>query len=272
MPETIRIGAVTCRILSDGGFQYLPGWVFSEPEPGALPPEGMFVPYTCLLIDTGQHKVLVDTGAGNFAPTTGRMPAALEASGLRTEQIDTVILTHGHLDHIGGAVTGDGRPAFEKARYVMSRSEWAFWNAEQIDLSGIKLPEELHTALIATARRCLPPLRPRMEFIEGEGEIVPGVYALPAPGHTPGHLAVAITSGREQLLHLTDSVIHPLHLEHPEWGNPIDLAPDVAQATRQRLLDRAATEDALVTAMHFSSSRAGRVTRRAAGRWGWTPG
>jgi glyoxylase-like metal-dependent hydrolase (beta-lactamase superfamily II) len=182
-----------------------------------------------------------------------------------------VILTHGHLDHIGGAVTGDGNPAFENARYVMSRTEWEFWNAESIDLSGVKLPEELLTALVASARRCLPPLRRRVELIEGETEIVPGVHLLSAAGHTPGHLAVLVTSGRRQFLHVTDSVIHPLHLEHPEWNNPIDLSPDVARATRQRLLDRAASEEALVAATHFPSSYAGRVTRRSAGHWEWTP-
>ena len=275
-----ELGSVKCSVLRDGDFTYLPNWLFSNVEPNHLErglrkydhkPNQVVCPYTCLLIDTGSHKVLVDTGAGNFAPTTGKLSEALESAAVRREEIDTVILTHGHLDHIGGAVDADGKPAFGNARYVMSKAEWEFWTTDPIDLSKLNLPEELKSALTAEARRCLPPLKQWIDLVEREAEIVPGVHAVPAPGHTPGHLAVVVSSGREQLLNLVDSVIHPLHLENPGWGNPIDLAPDTAVETRRKLLDRAAADRLLVMATHFSSSSAGWITSRGADGWEWTP-
>jgi glyoxylase-like metal-dependent hydrolase (beta-lactamase superfamily II) len=125
--------------------------------------------------------------------------------------------------------------------------------------------------LETSARGCLDPLRHQIEPVEHEMEIVPGVRVLPAPGHTPGHLAILLDSNGRQLLNLGDAAVHPLHLEYPEWENGFDLAPDEAAVTRRALLDRAAADGMRVMAFHFPFPSVGYVEKRN-GAWAWMPG
>ena len=133
-------------------------------------------------------------------------------------------------------------------------------------------PEEAKATIQAVARRCMGPLRHQIELIGRDTEVVPGVRAIPAPGHTPGHLAVLVSSDGHDLLNLGDAAVHPLHLEQPAWENGFDLAADSAVATRSRLLEFAVAENMHVMAFHFPFSSVGRVCASKPGAWGWTPG
>jgi len=124
--------------------------------------------------------------------------------------------------------------------------------------------------LVNCALKNLPPLKPQMELLEAEKEITPGIHAIPAPGHTPGHIALVISSAKEQLLHIADAALHPMHLEHPAWRNVFDLSEDGAVMTRQRLLDRAAADNVNVLAYHFPFPGLGRVTS-SGNAWRWEP-
>jgi glyoxylase-like metal-dependent hydrolase (beta-lactamase superfamily II) len=228
-------------------------------------------PFSCLLVDTGPRKVLVDTGAGNLAPTTGELLGGLQVAGLSPAEIDTVILTHGHPDHIGGNLDAEGKPAFPNARYVMSKAEWDFWNSDQVNLDAMQVPDEIKELVISSARRNLPPIGQQLDLIERETEVVPGVHVAPTPGHTPGHMALVISSGAEQLLHIADSVLHPIHLEQPGWQNVFDLAPDQAVRTRKQLLDRAVADQAKVIAYHFPFPSMGRIVPKSPHSWRWEP-
>ena len=104
-------------------------------------------PYPSLVIDTGRERVLVDTGAGNLAPTTGQLLPDLRAAGIEPESIDIVVITHGHADHIGGIVTADGKLAFPRASYVMWSTEWDFWTSTP-DLSALHIPDFIRQALL----------------------------------------------------------------------------------------------------------------------------
>jgi glyoxylase-like metal-dependent hydrolase (beta-lactamase superfamily II) len=283
MPEgsyRFQVGSITCTVLSDGYYSYPASWFFPNANPAELsqaleshhlPQDAVLSPYTCLLIETGRHVVLVDTGAGEYSRTSGAIQARLEMAGIRPGDVDTVILTHAHPDHIGGAIDLFGRPAFPNARYVLSELEWEFWTGVRSDLSHLRVPEASRESIQSMARRCLGPLRHQIEPVDRETEVVPGVVSIPAPGHTPGHLAVLISSEGSHLLNLGDAAVHPLHLEQPCWENGFDLVADRALATRRRLMERAIAGDMHVMAFHFPFPSIGRASVKSAG-WLWTPG
>lgn len=284
MPEgsySFQVGSVCCTVLSDGYFAYPTPWFFPNADPmllaealdrRRLPHHAVLSPYTCLLIETGRHVALVDTGAGEGSRTSGAIVARLEMSGIRPKDVDTVILTHAHPDHIGGAISSGGRPTFPNARHILSDYEWEFWTRSHPDLSSLRLPQEVKSTIGRTARRSMDALRFQIETVDGEREIVPGVWALPAPGHTPGHLALLIASGGERLFNIGDAAAHPLHLEYPELENGFDHSTAIAAITRRDLLARAASERARVMAFHFPFPSVGRIAARQCGGYDWTPG
>jgi glyoxylase-like metal-dependent hydrolase (beta-lactamase superfamily II) len=224
-------------------------------------------PYICLVVKTGKHLVLVDTGAGSLAPTTGKLVPNLREVGIAPGDIDTVINTHGHPDHLGGNLASDGKPAFPKARYVISRTEWDFWTSAQAEQ---KIDEHSREILVGTARRNLLPLKNRMDLIDGETEIVPGLRSVSAPGHTPGLMALAISSKNEKLLCISDVVLHPVHLEMPAWFSVVDVLPDSLVGTRRKLLHMASTAKDMVIAFHFPFPGLGHIVREGKS-WRWRP-
>jgi glyoxylase-like metal-dependent hydrolase (beta-lactamase superfamily II) len=270
-----RVGKFECIIAQDGTYTYeQPAHVFFSNAPQerlaqVLRGHGIDLaqwteyatPYPSLVIDTGEHKVLVDTGAGGALPGTGELISNLRAGGIAPEDIDTVILTHGHADHIGGNVTSEGEPAFPNARYVMWVDEWEFWTSDEPDLSSLPFPEPLIRLLITVAHNNLLPLENRFDLLDLEGEIVPGIQAMSAPGHTPGHMCLIISSEDEELMYSSDVALHPIHVEQVEWYSAVDLVPERALASRRRFLEKAAAERALVHGYHFPWPGLGHVSR-----------
>jgi glyoxylase-like metal-dependent hydrolase (beta-lactamase superfamily II) len=220
--------------------------------------------YTCLVINTGDCVLLVDTGAGNLAPTTGKLVQNMKAEGISPEDIDIVLITHAHPDHIGGNITSEGTLAFSNARYVMWRDEWDFWTSERAER---ELDEHMAVPL-SVARSNLPPIEGELELIEHETEIVPGLSVIAAPGHTPGHIVLAVSSMGEELIILSDAVLHPIHLEQPQWYSVFDFDPQQTVSTRQKLLNKATAEKAKVLAFHFPFPGLGYVSPKG-DAWQW---
>jgi glyoxylase-like metal-dependent hydrolase (beta-lactamase superfamily II) len=279
-----KVGKFKCTIILDGEHLYEhPAVLLFANAPqselqGALARHGIDLaswtgwlsPYPGLVIDTGEHKVLVDTGAGGSLPGTGELIPNMRAAGIAPDEIDAVILTHAHADHAGGNVDREGVPAFPNARYVMCQDEWDLWAPDEPDLSALPFPEELVQLLIRVAHANLLPIQDRFELVDRETEIVPGVRVLPAPGHTPGHLAVAAMSEGEELLCPADAALHPVHIERPDWYSAVDLAPERALASRRQLLERASAHKSLVHAFHFDFPGLGRIVQRG-DAWTWQP-
>jgi glyoxylase-like metal-dependent hydrolase (beta-lactamase superfamily II) len=280
------IGNIRCRAINDGDHTYAPPtfpppavFLFADApkeELGtALEAHGLSAaawkewksPYTCLLIEAGDEKVLVDTGAGGFIPGTGQLRGALEAEGVATTDIGTVIVTHGHPDHVGGCLDGDGRPMFDNARYVLSEREHRFWTSDECERV---IDEHMRDVLVGTARRNLGPIADRLELVSGETSIVDGVRVIPAYGHTPGHLVVEVASEDETLLFLSDTVLHPIQLGCPHFCGVVDIEPAEVAATRRAMLARAAEKECLVMAFHFPFPGLGRVVR-AGEHWEFRP-
>jgi glyoxylase-like metal-dependent hydrolase (beta-lactamase superfamily II) len=224
-------------------------------------------PYICLVVNTGEHQVLVDTGAGSLAPTTGNLVRNLKAVGIAPEDIDTILITHGHPDHIGGNTDSEGRLTFPNARYVMWQDEWDFWTSKEAET---KLDEHVRDVLLSYARKNLPPIQGQLHLVNREMEILPGIKSIAAPGHTPGHMALAISSKGKQLLCVSDTVLHPIHLEQPEWHAAVDFDLKQVQATRCKILKKAVAEKALLLAFHFPFPGLGYVSQ-SGDTWQWEP-
>lgn len=274
-----KVGDFVCMAASDGTFDYTDRSFFINAPNERLEhvlrehdfqPGEIKAPWTCLYIDTGQHRVMVDTGGGaGLTPSVGKLLPNLEAEGIEPADIDTVILTHGHPDHIGGNTDAEGKPIFPNARYVMWKDEWDFWT-QQPDVSQLQVAEELKQLMTMLADKNLPPIQSQLDLLDHETQILPGIRAVAAPGHTPGHMMLAVSSGSEQLLHISDAALNPIHLEQPEWYPAFDIAPDQSRTTRRQLLDRAAAEKALVMACHFPFPGLGRVIQQGE-VWQWLP-
>jgi glyoxylase-like metal-dependent hydrolase (beta-lactamase superfamily II) len=273
--HSFRVGTFHCVSASDGYFQYSIPLMFGHApadevehalrEHGA-DPEHIISPYACLFVDTGRHRVMIDVGAGAMAPTTGLLRQSLRAASIDPESIDTVIITHLHPDHVGGSTEPDGSLTFPNATYYVTRPEWDFWWSSHA-FEQAKLPERLFTFLRHQAK----PIASAMELVTGDEEIVAGIRLVPAEGHTPGHVCVAITSEGSDLLHIADTACHPLHLEVPRWSVGPDVSPEDAYSTKRRIFDQAAHDEALVFTHHFPPPpNLGRVIRHADG-WKWLP-
>jgi glyoxylase-like metal-dependent hydrolase (beta-lactamase superfamily II) len=267
------LGDLECVCLYDGVYNYrlknkFAGVPLEQVQEALrqhhLPTDGARSPYTFLYVNTGEHQVLVDMGAGESAPNVGKLVQSMGQAGIEPEQIDIVIITHAHPDHIGGALDGEGNPVYAHANYHTSKDEWDFWFSD--DSMG-----QVPKWFVRLARKSLEGLQDRINLLEGEAEIVPGIRAIPAPGHTPGHIVVSVSSRDEQLLYVGDTATHILHLEHPEWRPSYDILPQKAIASKRRLFDLAATEKALVVGTHFYPFPSlGTVTKKGEG-WQWSP-
>jgi glyoxylase-like metal-dependent hydrolase (beta-lactamase superfamily II) len=274
-----QLGELELLVIQDGTYVVPGAFLAINAPPQALAeamaevgqtPEAYETTMNILLIDTGDQLVLIDTGFGPAEATTGQLLPGLETEGIAPDEIDIVLLTHMHFDHFGGAVDGTGQPVYPNARYLINRADYEFWWAEP-SLEGLPIPDDFKQLFREGAKGALTALEGTIEQIEPDTEIAPGITALAAPGHTPGHLAVEVASGDERLLHIVDAAGDPvLHLEHPDWFFAPDNWPAIELMTRRQLFDRAAQENLLVQTYHFGFPGLGHVTPDGDG-WLWEP-
>jgi glyoxylase-like metal-dependent hydrolase (beta-lactamase superfamily II) len=235
-----------------------------------------------LVVDTGRERILVDTGFGEKrGPSFGSFPglqANLRRAGITPESIDLVVISHGHLDHIGGVVTESGALAFPKAQFVFVDTEWNYWTGTRYEseVNSSPMPDPFKKGTIAAARENLPPVADRSRFVKQGGEITTGVHYVAAAGHSPSHASILFTSGTEQFMHMGDIAHNPVtSLQHPDWTPVFDYEPAQAIKSRTAILDRVATDRVMAMGYHFPFPAIGHVVRRdtayhwEAAQWAW---
>ena len=220
------------------------------------------VGFNILLIESGERKILVDVGWGDFQPITlgldglgGGLLSTLAMLGLANTDITDVILTHYHPDHIAG-LSSNGQANFPNATVHFPAIEHGFIQADP--------PVEALAGVFEIAHTMLAPViaNDQLQLYTPDTEVLPGIHAVNGIGHTPGQCALLFDSEGEQLLHLADVAVHPLmHFAHPDWLNGYDTLPEETVATRMTLLGRAADEGLPISAYHLPFPGIGMVIR-----------
>ena len=255
--------------MAEAGFHYSVGeidcTIFTD---GTLVTEGAqnmdVFGLNCILINTTNRKILVDTGCGEgFQSTAGHLVENLEAAGIHRQDIDIIIITHGHIDHAAGCFDSQGKPVFPNARYITSENEWNYWMTPPGS-------NELHNMFFDSARKNLIPIRDKFQLAKDNAEVLPGIRLISAPGHTPGNAMVEISSDNHRLLCIGDIIHSHLEFIDPEYLALFDVTPEEAIETRNRIFNKIAGTGTPVFACHFQFPGLGNIIRQDA-VFGWQP-
>ena len=251
-----RVGDISVTALHDGHQDVAMSTVLGIPaEEAAAMLHAAFRPVprrtavNGFLIRHGDRIALVDTGCGPAKPTVGFLAANLAAAGVAPAQVDTVLMTHLHPDHVGGLSDRRGTALFPEAVLHLHADEHAYWHD---DAAMMRVADPARRQLFfGDARAHLAPYRDRTQLFTG-GEVFPGVTAVPLPGHTPGHSGFMLASGGESLLIWGDIVhVQELQVPRPEVTMMVDVDPAQAQQTRRRLFDRLVADRQAIAGMHL---------------------
>ncbi len=266
----IKVGDALVTALNDGQFDAAIGYITGvEPAEAEaqfragfriLPPR---ITVSCFLLRIGGRTVLVDAGTGGaMGALLGHAKQRLAAIGVAPASIDTVLVTHAHVDHVNGLLDEAGGAAFPNADLIIAEAETAFWLNKDIEAQA---PESAKM-YFGMAQRALAPYAARTTLVKDGAEVLPGVTAVHLPGHTPGHTGYRISSGDSTLLIWGDVVHLPgLQFAMPKAGMAFDTDGDLARATRAKALDMVATDGVLLAGMHLDFPTFGHVSRHGTG-------
>ena len=266
--EKMTIGNVEIISLSDGVLEFdlcnffpgVPAEDWASHETHLTQEHKVRFNLACFLVRSDGHTIAVDTGMGPKpadAPDTpwGELLKSFQANGLRPEDVDMVVMTHAHRDHIGWNLqsqNGSYVPTFPNARYYVSRADWeACHNPDLIETRFPNAPE------------CVWPLQELgvLELMEGEQALTSELTTLPTPGHTPGHMSIMISSQSQRGLILGDVLHNTVQVDQTDWVSRADIDPEQTRITRRSVMERLERDGTLVAAVHLPAPGFGRVVR-----------
>lgn len=275
-----RLGDIRAAVVSDGSYDSPPQPLYA-PDASRRDVESALVRrfrsttaipvyFNVLYLDFGNRQVLIDAGAGaSLGPALGRAPENLRQAGIDPGTIDDILITHAHLDHVGGLFTSSGGKVYPNATLHVAETELAFWRNP--DLSGMAAPAAFLENFRATARSAFAAYADRTRTFRPGDEVIPGVTAIATPGHTPGHMAFRIVSGDTSLTHVGDLFFdEAFDLEHPTWRTAFDADGTLAGRTRTAFLREASRNREFLFAFHMPFPALGHV-RREGGSYAWQP-
>ncbi len=274
--QSVSMGRFRVTLLPDGGGIASPVATFPPSDEQAwqiysdlLTSDGRLITTIgAFLIETGDRRILVDTGIGPVnldfpgfgVYRGGQLLESLAQAGLARDQITDVVYSHLHVDHVGWtSIEVDGRRqlTFPNARHLVTEAEWRFWHGGA-NPAGPD-PETVQK-----------PLAPVIEFIAGGQEIAPGLTVIATPGHTPGHISLALDGGVQRLIIIADLMYSVVQFVQPTWSAAFDANPEQANATRLAMFHELAQPNTLTAAGHFADVVFGAVTVEQGG-YRWTP-
>lgn len=271
MPRTVTttVGEAEVSIITDGATSFTPD-LFPETQTEEIDAllenagaSEIATNFNAVLIRLGGRVILADAGPRDlFGPTCGFLHEGLAELDVTPDQVDTLVATHLHPDHVAGMISPDGKAIFPNATLHVTAADRAFWSEDGNftgPLSGIADWARL-------AQTVLSAYGDRLEAFEDGRDVVPGLSGMALPGHTPGHFGWRLDSGSKSLIHVGDIVHAPvLQVTNPDVGISFDLDMATARQTRKRLLDQLATDGALFTGGHFLHPAFNRVVRAGQG-------
>ena len=267
----VTVGDVEIISLSDGSLAFdLCNFFPTIPEESWQPYQDLLTPehqvrfnLASFLVRSDGKTILVDTGMGPKpagAPETpwGELMGDMEAHGVKPEEIDMVVMTHAHRDHVGwnllsnaGESGGQLRPTFPNAKYWISKADWEVCHQTEVSDRFPNAPD------------CLWPLEELglLELMEGEQALTGQLTTLPTPGHTPGHMSIVISSQGERALILGDVLHNPVQAHETGWVSRADMDPEQTRITRRKLMEQLEQEGTLVAAGHMPAPGFGKIIR-----------
>jgi glyoxylase-like metal-dependent hydrolase (beta-lactamase superfamily II) len=265
----LQVGEIDVLVVSDGVLPLPTATLATNADPAVraawladmfLPPDAFDWPLNVLVVRSGDQTILVDAGlGGQFSgfPRAGQFPKRLEAAGIDLSSVTDVVLTHMHMDHVGGLLVDEVKNRLRPdLRVHVAAAEVAFWATP--DFAHTSMPTPVPGVLRATARRFLDEYQSQLRTFEEEYVVAPGVLVWRTGGHTPGHSVVRLTSGGERLTFAGDAIF-PVGFDHPEWHNGFEHDPEESVRVRVRLLREAAATGELLVAAHLPFPSVGRV-------------
>jgi glyoxylase-like metal-dependent hydrolase (beta-lactamase superfamily II) len=277
----LRIGEIDVLVVSDGVLPLPTAMLAHNADPAVraawldemfLPPDAFDWPLNVVLVRSGGQTILIDAGLGLdpdlHLPRAGQLIQRLESAGIDLASVTDVVLTHMHMDHIGGLLV-DGVKDRLRAdlRIHVAAAEVQFW--ESPDFSHTSMPPGFPDALRAAARRFRHEYRSHLRPFEDEYEVAPGVVAQRTGGHTPGHSVVRLASGGDRLTFAGDAVF-AVGFDQPDWHNGFEHDPEEAARVRVRLLRELAETGEMLVATHLPFPSVGRVAA-AGDAFRWVP-